>query len=134
MAKYFVLVNDKYMTSVESTSNAGAEHALLDNVPGIHSALAFDDATLQGDYFRACLLRSELIDTCHLCELFAAQADRRTRLERIVAALAEADAEYTKAADALTLAQIKRDGIAADLADMRAEIARHALELNIKQD
>ena len=75
-----------------------------------------------------------MIDTCHLCELFAAQADRRTRLERIVAALAEADAEYTKAADALTLAQIKRDGIAADLADMRAEIARHALELNIKQD
>lgn len=134
MAKYFVLVNDKYMVSVESTSNAGAEHALLDNVPGVHSALAFDDATLQGDYFRACLLRSELIDTCHWCELFAAQADRRTRLERIVAALAEADAECTKAADALTLAQMKRDGIAADLADMRAEIARHACVLNIKHD
>ena len=134
MAKYFVLVNDKYMTSIESTSNAGAEHALLDNVPGVHSALAFDDATLQSDYFRTCLVRSSLIDLHHLSELFGAQADRQARYERALQAYLEADEAYSKAVTALNAAQIARDNIAADIASMRTEIDRYALELNVKQD
>ena len=41
MNNYFVIVNRKYLVKVNSTSNGGAEHVILDNIYGVESALAF---------------------------------------------------------------------------------------------
>ena len=42
MKKFMVTVNNKYIVAVQSTSNGGAEHIVLDNVKNATSALAFD--------------------------------------------------------------------------------------------
>ena len=53
--KYFVIVNNTYLVSVESTSSVGAEHVLLDKIPvegAIKSCLAFSVEQLNTECFR----------------------------------------------------------------------------------
>jgi hypothetical protein len=58
MNKYFVVVNQKYIVSVESSSNAGAEHEILDNIKRTKSALAFGQEEINTatffDYLTTC--------------------------------------------------------------------------------
>lgn len=42
MKKFMVVVNNKYIVAVESESNCGAEHVVLDNLANAKSALAYD--------------------------------------------------------------------------------------------
>ena len=63
MAKYMVVVNKKYIVRVESTSNGGAEHVILDNFVGIKYAQAFDAKELATDTF------AYFLDTCSTISL-----------------------------------------------------------------
>ena len=49
--KYLVVVNQKYIVSVESTSAGGAEHVILDNMDGIEGAQAFDSKAIKTETF-----------------------------------------------------------------------------------
>ena len=59
MEKYIVIVNQKYLVSVEAGSHGGAEHRCLDLVYGIHTAQAFSRDDLRTEFFR---------DNAILCE------------------------------------------------------------------
>lgn len=60
--KFMVMVNNKFMVSVEAESNLAAEHKILDDIyDGMQSALAFDKESMKTDHFRGCLLGCETI-------------------------------------------------------------------------
>lgn len=59
MEKYIVIVNQKYLVSVEAGSHGGAEHRCLDLVYGIDTAQAFSRNDLRTEFFR---------DNAILCE------------------------------------------------------------------
>lgn len=59
MEKYIVIVNQKYLVSVEACSHGGAEHRCLDLVYGIETAQAFSRDDLRTEFFR---------DNAILCE------------------------------------------------------------------
>lgn len=59
MEKYIVIVNQKYLVSVEASSHGGAEHRCLDLVYGIETAQAFSRDDLRTEFFR---------DNAILCE------------------------------------------------------------------
>lgn len=52
MEKYIVMVNHKYLVSVEANSRGGAEHRILDLVYGIEYAQAFSREDLRTEFFR----------------------------------------------------------------------------------
>lgn len=57
--KYVVIVNQKYLVSVEAQSHGGAEHKILDNVYyGVETCQAFTIKEMATDIFRA------LAETC----------------------------------------------------------------------
>ena len=58
-----VAVNNKYIVAVESTSNGGAEHIVLDNVKNAKSALAYDieAGETQWEMFQTALKNMEVI-------------------------------------------------------------------------
>ena len=57
--KYLVVVNQKYIVSVESTSAGGAEHVVLDRMGGIEGAQAFGPDGIKTDLFGHYLLTCE---------------------------------------------------------------------------
>lgn len=66
--KYIVMVNQKYLVSVEAESAGGAEHKILDNVYyGIETCQAFNMKELGTDFFRGC---AESCETISYSELF----------------------------------------------------------------
>lgn len=66
MEKYIVIVNQKYLVTVESTSRGGAEHRCLDLVYGIESAQAFNRDDLRTEFFRDNALLCETISFAEL--------------------------------------------------------------------
>lgn len=63
MGKYFVVVNQKYIVKVESTSAGGAEHVILDGFNGIRGAQAFGKNELTTDLF------AHYVETCDTVSL-----------------------------------------------------------------
>lgn len=63
MKKFMVTINNKYIVTVEATSNGGAEHIILDNVKNAKSALAFDveAGETKWDMFQTALSMMEVI-------------------------------------------------------------------------
>jgi len=61
LEKYFVVVDHKYMVTVVSTSNGGAEHVILDNITYAKSALAFGMEDLSTETFRNYLISCQTI-------------------------------------------------------------------------
>jgi septal ring factor EnvC (AmiA/AmiB activator) len=59
MEKYMVIVNQKYLVSVQAESLGGAEHRCLDLVYGISDAQAFSRDDIRTEFFR---------DNAILCE------------------------------------------------------------------
>lgn len=68
MEKYIVIVNQKYLVSVEAGSHGGAEHRCLDLVYGIEGAQAFSRDDLRTEYFRDCAIECETISFAELVE------------------------------------------------------------------
>ena len=63
MRKFMVVVNNKYIVAVESTSNGGAEHVVLDNTKNSKSALAYDieAGETKWDMFQSALQNLEVV-------------------------------------------------------------------------
>jgi chromosome segregation ATPase len=82
MKKFMVTVNNKYIVAVESTSNGGAEHVVLDNVKNAKSALAFDieAGETQWEMFHSALKEMEVISIQELH-----QKDREAQRQKMVA-------------------------------------------------
>lgn len=66
MEKYIVIVNHKYMVSVEACSHGGAEHRCLDLVYGIEYAQAFSRDDLRTEFFRDNAIDCETISFAEL--------------------------------------------------------------------
>ena len=66
MEKYIVIVNQKYLVSVEAGSNGGAEHRCLDLVYGIETAQAFSRDDLRTEFFRDNAINCETISFAEL--------------------------------------------------------------------
>lgn len=49
--RYLVVVNQKYIVSVEAESACGAEHVILDNISGTEGAQAFDRKSIKTETF-----------------------------------------------------------------------------------
>ena len=110
--RYFVVVNQKYIVAVDSSSNGGAEHVVLDNVYGVLGAQAFDGKDINTDTFRWFMDNCETISLAELAkkgdvyrekvdewaeaskkrEYIASRIDSvMARLEELKIALADAD-------------------------------------------
>ena len=50
--KYMVVVNQKYIVTVEANSACSAEHKILDNMDGVQGAQAFTGKELSTDTFQ----------------------------------------------------------------------------------
>ena len=131
MMKHFVMVNGKFMVSLEAESCSMAEHLILDRIPGTQSALAFDAESMLTETFRGCLLSCEMI-SCH--SLAARFADRRGANEAYKKACADfalADLKLQEAHEAVKAAEeaLKE---AARVRGFHADLLEHlTTELNI---
>lgn len=61
MEKYMVIVNQKYLVSVEAGSHGGAEHRILDTGYGFHGAQAFSREDLRTEFFRDNAIECETV-------------------------------------------------------------------------
>lgn len=78
--KFMVMVNNKFMVSVEAESNLAAEHKILDDIyDGMQSALSFDKDTMKTDHFRACLMGCETISFNELKKMSEAYRNQWTK-------------------------------------------------------
>lgn len=68
MEKYIVIVNHKYLVSVEAGSHGGAEHRCLDLVYGIEYAQAFSRDDLRTEFFRDNAINCETVSLEWLAE------------------------------------------------------------------
>lgn len=59
--KFMVEVNRKWMVQVESTSNCGAEHVILDNIDIAEDALAYDEEAMKTDMFVSAMMNCKVI-------------------------------------------------------------------------
>lgn len=66
MEKYIVIVNHKYLVSVEANSHGGAEHRCLDLHYGIQYAQAFSRDDLRTEFFRDNAIDCETISFAEL--------------------------------------------------------------------
>lgn len=66
MEKYIVIVNHKYLVSVEAMSHGGAEHRFLDLVYGMQTAQAFSREDLRTEFFRDNAIDCETISFSEL--------------------------------------------------------------------
>lgn len=66
MEKYIVIVNQKYLVSVEAGSHGGAEHRCLDLVYGIETAQAFSREDLRTEFFRDAAIVCETLSFAEL--------------------------------------------------------------------
>ena len=83
--KYIVMVNQKYLVTVEAETAGGAEHKILDNVfYGIEACQAFTLKELGTDFFRGC---AESCETISYSELF----DKAVCYKETAAAIAKAE-------------------------------------------
>lgn len=89
--KHFVMVNGKFMTTVDADSCAAAEHMILDNIPGTQSALAFDADGMTTETFRGCLLSCELVSQVDLVSRFDNRRDANESYKQARADVALAD-------------------------------------------
>lgn len=120
MKKFMVTVNNKYIVMVESTSNGGAEHIVLDNVKNAKSALAFDieAGETQWELFQTALKDMEVIS---IDELKQKDSDAQRRKMLSMNELAEEQLYYQN--------EIKR--LEEQLARTKSEL--ETTNLNIKE-
>ena len=129
--KHFVMVNGKFMTTVDADSCAAAEHMILDNIPGTQSALAFDADSMTTETFRGCLLSCEMVSQVDLVSRFdnrhdANESYKQARANVALAEIRLQDARAEVQAAEAALAQ------AAALAESAHDILKHYdEELNI---
>lgn len=68
--KYMVVVNQKYMISLEHDGSCGgAEHQILDNYQGIQGCQAFDQEGMKTEIFRWYLMSCQTISLDELHEM-----------------------------------------------------------------
>lgn len=104
MEKYIVIVNQKYLVSVEAGSHGGAEHRCLDLVYGIKTAQAFSRDDLRTEFFRDNAINCETLSFSELEAKSKAYKDaldyeEKASLER--AAVEERIAELRRESDRL---------------------------------
>lgn len=102
---YFVQVNGLYMVKVEAFTNGGAEHMILDNIPGTQSALAFDAEAMKTDYFMECFASAEVVSQSELANLFSTREHRIEEHKQACAAVALASIKVEDARQALADAE-----------------------------
>lgn len=84
MEKYIVIVNEKYLVSVEAGSHGGAEHRCLDLAYGIYTAQAFSRDDLRTEFFRLNAFECETIsfsDLVSKSEAYKAAVDYECEAE-----------------------------------------------------
>ena len=136
--KHFVMVNGKFMVSLEAETCSMAEHLILDRIPGTQSALAFDAETMKTDYFRNCLLSCEMISHHSLAARFADRRGANEAYKKACADFALADFKLQEAREAVEAAEEAFKAAneayeeAARICDFRADLLKHFTEeLNI---
>ena len=60
---FFVNVNNQFLVKIDAHTNGGAEHAILDNIKGAQTALAYsaDAEQMSGDMFQSALIHCEFV-------------------------------------------------------------------------
>lgn len=106
--RYFVVVNQKFIVAVDSTSNGGAEHVVLDRFDGVVGAQAFDSKAVKTETF------AHFMATCDTVSMDELET-MMSRYDSVKARLVEAEDGYDRL---LAL----REKIIRELED--AEIAR----------
>ena len=87
--RYFVVVNQKYIVAVDSSSNGGAEHVVLDKFDGVYGAQAFAPKETATDTF---IYFMKTCDTVSMGELEAIMG----RYDAVKARLVSAENEYDR--------------------------------------
>lgn len=96
MEKYIVIVNWKYLVSVEANSHGGAEHRCLDLCYGIETAQAFSKADLKTEFFRDNAIQCETISFTELASKSAEYKNALDYVEECKKYMNEASAEIAR--------------------------------------
>ena len=89
--KYIVVVNQKYIVSVEAESELSAEHKILDDIYyGITGAQAFDQKSIKTDCFWGLVLGCETISFDELKKISDQYKEAQEHLEKREQELKEA--------------------------------------------
>jgi hypothetical protein len=123
MEKYIVIVNRKYLISVEAGSHGGAEHLCLDLVYGIDTAQAFSRDDLRTEFFRDAAIECETIS---FSELVAKSEAYKAHIDRA------AECNYKRGINASRAAELRRELEALAAADqaLRDEIVEATIAAN----
>lgn len=123
--KFIVMVNHKYLVSVEADTCGGAEHKILDNVYyGIETCQAFTLEELSTDFFRNF---AENCETISISELYN-KAQEYKRLQDEKEAEKDMISEYRKKIEDLQ-EEIMRAKINIDLCDEHIKILAHQISI-----
>ena len=106
MKKFMVMVNSKYMVTVEANSCYGAEHIILDNLyHGMRTALAFDEETMKTEHFVSCLMNCQTISFEELKSLSEECEEEAVKIGAAAANVIKAEAMLDAAKKALEEAE-----------------------------
>jgi len=130
MARYLVMVNGKYMVSVDADSACAAEHKILDKVYyGMQTALAFDSESVKTETFAGCAMSC---DTISYDRLAGMSGDYLDTLKTVKAAEAEISEYERRIADLHNQiaeleklhekAEFRRINAEADMKDMQKKL------------
>ena len=131
--KFMVMVNNKYMVSLEASSCLAAEHKILDEIRyGMQSALAFDQETTKTEHFIACMMQCQTISYEELHKLsevytdgWKKVSDQKNSIEIKEDHLRELEARCSDMRD-----QIRKARWA--LAELQGEAERNNMVLNVQ--
>lgn len=129
--KHFVMVNGKFMVSLEAESCSMAEHLILDNIPGTQSALAFDAESMLTETFRGCLLSCEMISHHSLAARFADRRGANEAYKKACADFALADLKLQEAREAVKAAEEAYTKACNDAQAAKNMVNAYNAELNI---
>lgn len=109
--KFVVMVNQKYLVTVEANTAGGAEHKILDNIYyGIETAQAFKAEEMRTEFFMSCFEKCETISYSELMDKAAeykkATEEKDAQLNKIVECLNKINAlenEIKKAKNDLSI-------------------------------
>ena len=105
--KFMVVVNQKYLVSVEANTHGGAEHKILDNIYcGIETCLAFTIEETATDIFKTLVENCETISYTEMLEKSKVYKETLNNLEH---AKRVAEKEQAQIKDLYDQIELRRD-------------------------
>ena len=130
--KYMVMVNQKYMVTVEANSLCGAEHVILDNIDGIEGAQAFDAKGMATQFFADMMQNCETVSYSELLEISARYTEACREMGKLKETLSDMESEITRLYNLIDDLRCKQEEVGSKVYEKQRAITIAKEELGLR--